>query len=149
MMFYTHLALAFIAGILAINYFHPANQILFIILVLFAGIFPDIDHPNSKLGSYVKIISWLFRHRGIFHSILILPLIALILQYFNYSRFSLPLIIGYAAHLLGDISTKEGLMLFHPLSSYRISGFIRTGGFLERIIFMALLVLSGYLLLHS
>lgn len=149
MMFYTHLVLAFLIGLISINYLHPSNVILFMIIVLFGGIFPDIDHPKSKLGSYFKLINWLFKHRGIFHSILILPLIALILHIFDYSRFSLPLIIGYIAHLIGDITTKEGIMPLHPLSKYRLSGFIKTNGFLEKLILLFLLILSGYLLLNS
>lgn len=148
-MFYTHLVLAFVMGLLSINYFHPSNVILFMVIVMFGGILPDIDHPKSKLGSYFKLINWLVKHRGIFHSLLILPVIALVLSYFNYSFISLPLIIGYVAHLIGDIVTKEGLMLLYPLSDFRISGFIKVGGLSEKLIFIALLILSGYLLLNS
>jgi len=148
MMFYTHLVFAFLLGLLSIQYLHPANQILFIIIVLFGGILPDIDHPKSVLGSKVKIIGWLFKHRGIFHSLLILPVIALLLSYFNYSFISVPLIIGYIAHLIGDIVTKEGLMLLYPLSNFRINGFIRVGGLLEKLIFLAMLILSVYLLFN-
>ena len=149
MMFYTHLVLAFVIGLLSINYFHPSNVILFMVIVMFGGILPDIDHPKSKLGSYFKLINWLVKHRGILHSLLILPVIALLLSYFNYSFISIPLIIGYIAHLIGDIVTKEGLMLLYPLSDFRINGFIKVGGLLEKLIFIALLILSGYLLLNS
>ena len=149
MLFYTHLALAFLFGLIGISYFHPSNQILFIILVLFGGLLPDVDSSKSKLGSKVKVISIFFKHRGIFHSLLILPVIAFLLYYFGYSHFALPIIIGYVSHFVGDIVTKEGLMLLYPLSDFRIKGMIRTGGFIEKIIFIALLLMSGYFLLLS
>jgi membrane-bound metal-dependent hydrolase YbcI (DUF457 family) len=41
-----------------------------LILVIFAGVFPDIDHPGSELGRYFKPIGKLLPHRGITHSIL-------------------------------------------------------------------------------
>ena len=149
MLYYTHLAFGFLLGLVGINYFNIQNQILFIILVLFAALLPDIDSPNSKLGSKVKIISLFFKHRGILHSLLILPVISLILLYFNYSRFSLPVLIGYVSHLIGDSITKEGIMLFSPLSKFRIKGFIKTGGIIEHIIFIVLVVISGFYLLQS
>ena len=149
MLYYTHLAFGFLLGLLGIKYFGVQNQILFIILVLFAALLPDIDSPNSKLGSKVKIISLFFKHRGILHSLLILPVISFILFYFNFSRFSLPILIGYLSHLIGDSITKEGIMLFSPFSKFRIKGFIKTGGIIEHIIFLVLIVLSGYFLLQS
>ncbi len=149
MLFYTHLILAFAAGLLSISYFHPQNQILFMVILLFGAIIPDIDHPKSKFGSYFKLINWLFKHRGMFHSILILPLIALILSLFDYSRFSVPLIIGYLTHLIGDITTKEGIRPLHPLFKFRLAGFMKTGGLIEKLIFLFLLILSGYVLLNS
>jgi len=71
------------------------------------------------------------------------------LYYFNYSRFSLPIIVGYISHLIGDAITKEGIMPFYPFSGFRIKGFIRTGGLIEQILFIALMVVSAYFLLYS
>ena len=41
-----------------------------ILFVVFAGVFPDIDHPNSELGKMFKPIARLLPHRGITHSFL-------------------------------------------------------------------------------
>jgi len=148
MMHHTHLVIAFLFSIASIKIFHITNPIFFISIALIAGLFPDIDHPRSKIGRFFKPVSWLFEHRGFLHSILVLPLIALILYYFNYSSFAFPIIVGYLSHLLGDALTKEGIMPLHPISKFRIRGFIRTGGILENILFSFLFFLSAYSLLN-
>lgn len=143
-MFKTHVAAGFLAGVLWINYFSAVNQILFMALVLIGAILPDIDHPKSKIGSKIKIISLFFEHRGFFHSFFVLPVIAFVLFYFagtNY--YSIPLIIGYASHLVTDAATKEGIMPFHPVSKARIRGFIATGGFFEYILFFVIIVFAA------
>ena len=78
-MFKTHIAAGFLAGIFAVKYLAPANQILFMGLVLIGAALPDIDHPKSKLGSKFRIISMFFEHRGFFHSLFVLPVIAVAL----------------------------------------------------------------------
>ena len=146
MMFYTHLIFAFFFSLISVRYLHPNNQILFVILVLIGGSLPDLDHPNSKLGRYFKIINMFLKHRGILHSLLVLPIISLLLYYFDYGYFSLPIIVGYFSHLVGDAITKEGIKPFHPISSFRVNGFIRVGGFSEVVLFIVILFLSGYFL---
>ncbi|MEK6886479.1 MAG: metal-dependent hydrolase [Nanoarchaeota archaeon] len=141
--------LAFLFGIIGIKMFSISNQILFIVFVLIAGIFPDIDHPKSKIGRIFKPFSYLFSHRGFTHSLLVLPVISLILYKLEYYAFALPILIGYKSHLLGDAITKEGIRPLHPISQFRISGFIKTGGILENIIFVVLFFVSAYYLLNS
>jgi membrane-bound metal-dependent hydrolase YbcI (DUF457 family) len=41
-----------------------------LILVIFAGVLPDIDHPKSELGRWFKPVGWFLPHRGVTHSIL-------------------------------------------------------------------------------
>ena len=150
MLIKTHLLFAFTLGLIAIQYFNPANQILFMLLILLGAMLPDVDHPNSYLGRKIKVVSWFFKHRGFFHSLLILPVISFLLYYLlNTSRFTLPLLIGYTTHLAGDMLTKEGIQPFTPISSWtwRV-GLFRVGSIAEYIIFGALLVTSGYLLIH-
>ncbi|MBW3022991.1 metal-dependent hydrolase [Candidatus Woesearchaeota archaeon] len=142
-MFKTHIVAGFLAGILLIPYLNPANQILFMALVLIGAILPDIDHPNSKLGKRVKVVSMFFEHRGFFHSFLVLPVIALILYYFTKTNFySVPLVIGYISHLLTDAVTKEGIMVFHPISKARIRGFIATGGAFEYVLLVIFFIFA-------
>lgn len=140
-MFKTHLAFGFLIALLAISFFHPSNQILFLSLILFSSALPDIDHPNSKLGKYIPFNS-LLEHRGFFHSFLFLPFFALVLYYFNKSNYALPLMIGYSSHLISDSITKEGIMPLHPLTKFRLKGFISTGKSLEYIFLGIILFLS-------
>jgi inner membrane protein len=147
MLFKTHILFAFLFALLGIQIFHPSNQILFLLLALFGGLLPDIDHPKSKIGKYFKHFN-LFEHRGFMHSFLVLPLIAAILFFvFNLPQFALPIIVGYISHLLSDLITKEGIMPLHPLTRFRLHGFIKTGGLIEVIIFLALIFVVGYVLL--
>ncbi|MEW6063550.1 MAG: metal-dependent hydrolase [Nanoarchaeota archaeon] len=141
-MFKTHLAFGFLIAMFALQYLHPSNQILFLALVLFSSIFPDIDHPKSKLGKYVPFNSILLEHRGFFHSFLILPLISLLLVLFSKTGYAIPVIIGYGSHLFSDAVTKEGIMPLHPLSKYKIKGFIETGKSLEYVLFLAITSIS-------
>jgi len=54
MLFKTHLVFSLLIGLLTYNYF-KLNYIIFILIILFTGILPDIDHPKSKLGRKLKI----------------------------------------------------------------------------------------------
>jgi len=148
MMFKTHVAFGFLAGVISISYFNPANQILFIVLVMLGAMLPDIDHPKSKIGSKFKIIGFLFEHRGFFHSFLAIPLIAAIIFYFTSSlTYIMPLGIGYASHLVSDAVTKEGIMPLHPLTRLRLRGFIKTAGALEYVLFLIIVIFASYKLI--
>ena len=145
MMFKTHVAFGFLAGILSIQYLHPLNQILFIAIVMFGALLPDIDHPQSKIGRKFKIVGFLFEHRGFFHSFLMIPLISVLIFYFTHSyALIMPLGIGYGSHLISDAVTKEGIMPLHPLTKLRIRGFIRTGGALEYVLFFLIIIFAAY-----
>ena len=91
-----------------------------------AAAFPDLDFVTS----YLTPLSYLYHHRGITHSVLLLPLwaalIALIFAalwrfrpgwraYFGIAA------IGVAAHIAGDLITSFGTMIFAPLSDARFA----------------------------
>ncbi|MBN2420816.1 metal-dependent hydrolase, partial [Candidatus Woesearchaeota archaeon] len=137
MMFKTHIVIAFLFGLIGITLFHPGNQVLFVSLAVIAGIAPDIDHPKSKLGRWFRPFNFLFEHRGFFHSFLVLPVIGIALFLAGLPNFALPVLVGYKSHLLADLATKEGIMPIHPISRFRIRGFIKTGGTFELLIFLA------------
>jgi inner membrane protein len=146
MMFRTHIAIGFLAGLFLIQAWNPANQLLFMFLVLLGSALPDIDHPDSKIGSKVKVIGFLFEHRGFFHSLFAALLVFLVLVYYSagmhYGIYIYGLTVGYILHILSDSITKEGIMPFHPISKFRLNGFIRTGRGTEYIILVAVVVLS-------
>lgn len=145
MMFTTHLAAGFLAGILTIPYLEPSNEILFLLFVLIGASLPDIDHPKSKVGKKVKIIAFLFEHRGFFHTLFALALFAVLTDILFQQRIlTYGISIGYGSHLLTDLITKEGVMPFHPLSKQRLRGFFTTGGMLEYVLFLLLLAIDLY-----
>lgn len=146
MMFRTHIAVGFLIGLLLLPVLQPVNQILFMFLILLGAALPDIDHPESKIGSRIKVVGFLFEHRGFFHSLFAVLLVYLLLLYYmssvSYSAYIFALVAGYLSHILADSVTKEGIMPFHPISKFRISGFIRTGRGFEYIILILVLAFS-------
>lgn len=143
MLFKTHLAFGFLIGLVTLKIFNPLNIILFLILVLIGSLLPDIDHPKSKVGKKIKLIGFLFEHRGFFHSLLFLALIHIIVfMFFRDNPFILPLVIGYTSHLFIDCFNHKGIMPLHPFSRFRIRGFIKTGALLETILFSSLVIVD-------
>ena len=144
----THLALGFLTALFAMQVLSPENQILFLILVLFGSLAPDLDHPDSKLGKRTKIFAYLFEHRGFMHSIYAVAIFFFISYLlFNTSVYLWAVPLGYLSHLISDSISKEGIMFFHPLSKARLRGFIRTGSMAEYAIFIALFCLAVWKLI--
>ena len=142
------MAFAFLIAILSISLLHPANQILFLILLMFAAALPDIDHPQSKLGSKFKIFSWFFEHRGFFHSALAMLFFSLLAFYLlKQEIYFFAVLIGYGSHLLTDLISMQGIRFFYP-SKKHIHGFIKTGGLLEHILLIIFIILGIWQLMH-
>jgi len=150
MMFLTHIAAGFLVALLGLSTFYPHNQILFLLMVLFGAALPDIDHPKSKLGRKVKVIAFLFEHRGFFHTLFALALFAFLVELlFRQRILTYAISLGYGSHLLTDLITKEGIMPFHPLSKQRLRGFLRTGGSIEYLMLQYLRTALGLLTLPT
>ena len=150
MLFRTHLAFSFLIGLYIIDFLKIKNQILFIIILLFFSIFPDIDESSSKVSKKLKPFSYLTNilgHRNILHTIYFPLAISLILLLFNLKEMSIAVLIGYLLHLLLDATTQKGIALFYPLNKKRIKGYIKTGSFIENIIFILLVVIIALKLL--
>ena len=146
MMFQTHLVFNLFIGLFLMNYF--SQKYLFLGLLLFGSLLPDIDNPYSKLGRKIKpvsgLIKFIFGHRGFFHSLIFPILIYVILRYiFDLKLIGIAILIGYVLHLVIDGLTKEGVNYFYPFAKFRMSGFIKTGGMLEWLIFCVLVFLVG------
>jgi inner membrane protein len=91
-----------------------------------AAAFPDSDILLRLFGSLIYIDL----HRGVTHSIILLPLWALLLAWllsrFLRGRYSWREIYGTAAlgigiHIAGDVITAYGTMVFAPFSHYRVA----------------------------
>ena len=150
MLFRTHLAFSFLIGLYLIDFLKIENQILFMIVLLFFSVFPDIDVSSSKVSKKLKPISYLtslFGHRNLFHTVYFPFAIFLVLLVFNLKLLSLAALIGYLLHLFLDMITKGGIALFYPLSKKRIKGFIKVGSLIENIFLIILIILIIYKLI--
>ena len=119
------------------------------------ALLPDIDIKGSTISNDQKVLSFIVRtffgHRGFTHSLLcLLALTSLI--YSATTLFSVPFGneavwgfgLGYFSHLFLDALNPKGIPLFYPIKTHiRIMG-IRTGGFLEKIVRLGLLVVIAW-----
>lgn len=157
MMFRTHILFAVFFYIVAIKLFSLNFSVLFTIILAFGAILPDIDHPKSfvnqkylfGVGRGIAIFS---SHRGFFHSIfgaIIFFGIALVLIYFlNFSVFyAIALGTGYLLHLAADSLNVSGVKWLWK--SGHAKGPIKTGSILEQVFFIALLLLTIYVIVGN
>jgi len=147
-MFKTHFMFSLLIGLLTFKYFN-LNPFIFVLILVLAGSLPDIDHSKSFIGRKLFFISWIinlfFGHRKLIHSLIF----ALFLSYLvklSFNDYYIPFFIGYLTHLFLDLITKQGLQLFYPFK-FKINGFIKTNGFLEKIILLILIMLNCYYLI--
>tara|TARA_Y100000310_G_scaffold320072_1_gene376104 strand:- start:1450 stop:1878 length:429 start_codon:yes stop_codon:yes gene_type:complete len=129
----THLAFGLLWGLLV---FQDAS---FVIVVLIASLLPDIDHPQAKMGKVFKPFSFLFSHRGFFHSLF--PLIFFLLLTQLHAIF-LAIALGYTSHLVLDALTRKGIMPFHPISRYKLKGPCKSGGITEYVLLISFLFID-------
>lgn len=115
--------------------------------VLLATVFVDIDAWNSKGGNqwYLRPFQWVTRHRGFLHSLFVGLILSLIVGGFsNWAGFGF--FVGYVSHLFLDCLTLSGVRFFWPLK-FRIRGFVKSGSWVEDVVFVLLLILDFLLLL--
>lgn len=113
-------------------------------LVALGTALPDIDHPDSTLGSRVKWLSWpirlLFGHRNITHSLLVVVALAYAASLYPVLT---PIVFGYAFHLVGDWMTPAGVKIFWPIKrAYRSPVTVPTNSAIEYIAVWGLSALS-------
>ncbi len=145
MMFFTHIISSLYIGLFLMDKF--SNKYLFLGLLLIGSLLPDLDNPYSKLGGKIRpistIIRFIFGHRGIFHSVFPALLIFVVFYLFlDMKLYGISLSLGFILHLVMDGLTKEGINFLYPLSKFKISGFIKTGGIFEWILFCSLVILT-------
>jgi inner membrane protein len=92
----------------------------------FSGAFPDSDFIMMLFGT----TSYLKYHRGITHSILLMPLWALLLAWlfsvllrkrYSWRALYSTCLLGVFIHIFGDVITSYGTMIFAPFSNYRLA----------------------------
>ena len=111
-----------------------------LVFVLLATVFVDIDIGNSKFGNhwFFRPLQWVTKHRGVLHSVFVGLLLSLILGSVSlWAGFGF--FVGYVSHLFLDCFTRSGVRLFWPLS-WKIRGFVKSGGIVEQVVFVVLLL---------
>jgi len=150
MMFKTHLVFALLLGILFIQIFEIEYWYLFLGITLVVASIPDIDFHKSQVGKKTKPVSFIinlfFGHRGLFHSLLFALALFLLIGYFGSNTLAAAALLGYSSHLILDGFTKQGIMPFTPLSNLKISGFMRSGGIFDWVLFFIFICLIIFVL---
>ena len=148
MMYYTHVIFSIFASLIVIDYFSIKNKVIFLLIALFFSLLPDIDESRSKIGRRNKLISktigFIFGHRGIFHTIYIPLVLFVLLDLINF-EIAFACLIGYFSHLLLDALTKNGIKPFYPLFNIKIRGFFKTNSIIEKLFFLALVLVNFYI----
>ncbi len=140
----THLAITIFFILLFIPLI--GDKITFSILVLFSSMIPDVDIKTSKIGKYkiFRPLQFFTKHRGFFHCLLFMIFFLIFFLNF-YPSGAFAFFLGYSSHLIADSFTPEGVQFFYP-SKKIISGNIKTGGKLEKLVFFLFIFLSIFLL---
>lgn len=139
------------------------NQAIILSIILLASTFgallPDIDHKGSKIGRMFPFISYplsqAFGHRTLTHSLtLFVPLFLIVTSVttiYGYSWIGIAFLLGYFSHIVLDLFTPKGLLLFYPFlkTSFKSPVTIPTGGLYEYIFRMVLIFCLGILLINS
>lgn len=142
------------------------GQLGFVMCGLVVGsLLPDIDHPHSLISQQLplvgKVISKLTRHRGIFHSILGVVIMFAWTQWLSISiadglsavgiqqadhatrNLNTGLMLGYILHIFADLLTISGVRLFYPLKRNIKIPVFKTGGVMEWLLGVVLMVVSA------
>jgi inner membrane protein len=149
MMAGSHVTLGAAAWIVAAPHLGlPAFEPIPLGLSVIGSLLPDIDHPKSWVGRRARpistIISALFGHRGLTHSLLAVIGCALLLRRDGLPlSIVAPLAVGYLSHLGGDLLTPRGLRLAWPLKGTWALPLCRAGSPLEPIVVAAMLCWAG------
>ncbi|HOI18368.1 MAG TPA: metal-dependent hydrolase [Candidatus Woesearchaeota archaeon] len=161
MKLYTHLLFSILLLTLAIliapvlnnssllqEFFNPLFSPIYFLFYIIGSIFPDIDIANSYINKKLKIPIILtkinFRHRGLFHSLMIPLILSLLSLIFQKQPFiSLVLIsfsFGMISHIILDSLTPAGVSLFWPFP-IKIKGTIKTSSLKETLLFITMLII--------
>lgn len=124
-----------------------------------ASLLPDLDDPNSKVGSIVPIISWAIKktigHRGPLHSLLGAGVFSILIYIASklWTSYIIPadilqlIIVGYISHLAMDSFNPQGVPWLWPITKKHFSiPLVRTGSILENwVVNPAMLILCAAL----
>jgi inner membrane protein len=148
MLFRTHIVFSILIFFLLNWILEIPNKILFLVCILLATAFVDIDMKKSRAGNrwYLRPFQFFTKHRGIIHSIFFGLLISLLIAWINqWAGFGF--FVGYISHLFLDALTKSGVAIFWPVWKKKFSLCIKSGGIIEEIIFVLILLADFWIVL--
>ncbi|MBU2567018.1 metal-dependent hydrolase [Patescibacteria group bacterium] len=147
-----------------IAYLLLPQDLLFIILPLiggFAALLPDLDNRHATIHQWTKGLLRLLlidrvRHRSLFHSLIILPVVIFVSSFLFPIHLIAPVVFvfGYASHPFIDGFNPQGCEYLYPWGrNFRlIPKFlcVDTGGWVDHLLFfMASMGIIAYLLMYS
>lgn len=149
MMLLTHAIFSLLCSLLATELLGIENKLLFIVIAVATAMVVDIDNIRSSIGQklepYARALNFLFKHRGLLHSIW--PPLLLFLLLININKImAIAVVVGYLSHLILDSLTIEGISLFWPIK-YKIKGFVRVGGITEQVIIVLTFLALVYIVI--
>jgi len=141
MLFKTHIVFSVTLYFLLDYILIIPNRLLFFLFMIIATIFVDIDSYKSKIGNrwYLRPIQWITKHRGMIHSIIFAIFLSVVIASINQWA-GVGFFAGYLSHITLDALTRHGVALFWPFTRWKIRFGIKSGGVLEQIIFVLLLL---------
>lgn len=150
MMYFTHIAFGLLLLVLLGGDFNSYDAIL---AVSFGALLPDIDLPSSAIGRvFYPVSQWINRrygHRTITHSLFALVLFGsnALLGYAFGINIPAFVFLGYFSHLIIDMLTPMGIMLFfpNPMQFVALGGSIEVGSMKEIVLFVGILLVLSML----
>ena len=140
MLGFTHVLFALFLSLLFVRF--SSFDALFVLFVLIGSLLPDIDESSSIIGRKFKLVGWLSRHRGFFHSFYFMLLVAVLFWFWS-ELAAFAFVLGFLSHLFLDSLTRGGVSPF--LTKKRFKGLLKTNSLVEKIIVLVLLCLNIYL----
>ncbi|MBI4153336.1 metal-dependent hydrolase [Candidatus Woesearchaeota archaeon] len=151
MMWYTHIVSGLLVAAIFLTFVDVSSSPVFIMLVLFASLLPDIDQKDAHIHRYLPFTRWIqsiFEHRGFFHSVFPALLLFVFPFSFGFWDAGAALLLGYCSHLIADGITPTGIYPFYPVKSVHLRGFVKVGGLLEMILFGVMVGLAAIIILN-
>ena len=96
----------------------PAIGLLTVVVGSYA---PDVDLKNSTLGQKLRMISHLFRHRGLTHTLLFPVLLTLLMMGLKAQGMAvvpellLGFNVGWVTHIIADAFNHQGVPILWPI----------------------------------
>jgi inner membrane protein len=142
MLFRTHIVFAVFVFLVFMSF--VGNWFVFLFGCLLGAALLDIDSQRSKVGNrwWLRPMQWFVRHRGFVHSLCFVFLLGFVLGLISID-FGFGLSAGGVSHLFLDAFTKKGVRIFWPLK-YKIKGFVKSGNWVEDIVFVLLLLFDVF-----